>query len=256
MIRCLVAIGVALLLGCGATRAQGVDSVWVETYHVWDSLGADGRPLVTYRIWVDMAPGYLMQVVYGDQAHDLEVFTTTEFVNTLSNSVKYADQRRAMDLLAYPFALDSWFTIGAASNEHMAVPLHLDKDGSVLRCPPYPKVKRGTDKNMSLCRRDGLMKVDTIKAIVNWRFEPGYLGDIRGGVVHTMDGAWAVLGGIPGVTSQNHVLIAQVTTSGELSFKLNIQVATTERVAIKYVHSRPSEGEVVLPSLSYGKFRR
>jgi hypothetical protein len=245
------------LLSCGSSaKAQGLDSVWVETYHVWDSLGANGKPLVTYRIWVDMAPGYLMQVVYGDRSHDLEVSTTTEFVNTLDNSVKYADQRQAMDLKEYPLALDSWFTIGAASNKHMGVPLHLDKDGSVLKCPPYPKAKRGAAKGNSLCRRDGLLVTDSIAGVVNWRFEPGYLGDIRGGVIHTMDGAWAVLGGIPGVTEQNQVMVAQLTTSGELSFKLNIQVATTDRVATKFVHIDPSEGETMLPSLSYGKFRR
>lgn len=246
---------VALFVATGAVVAQGVDSVWVEVYHVWDTLGSNGKPLVTYRIWVDMAPGYLMQVVYGDNAHDLEISTTTEFYNVPDGSVKYADQLGAKDVLTYPLALDSWFTIGAVSKKYMAVPLHLDKNGSLLKCPPFPKPAGRTEKKRSLCRRDGLLAADSVKAVVNWRFEPGYLGEIRGSVIHTMDGAWAVLGGTPGVTEQNQILIAQITTSGELSYKLNIQVATTDRVAIKYVYARPSENEVVLPGLLYGKYR-
>ncbi len=247
---------VTLCVAHTAAIAQGLDSVWVETYHVWDSLGANGKPLVTYRIWVDMTPGYLMQVVYGDRAHDLEVSTTTEFYNAPDGSVKYADQLGVKEALTNLLALDSWFTVGAVSNRYLAVPLHLDKDGSLFTCPPFPRPGRGSDKKRSLCKRDGLLAADSVKAVVNWRFEPGYLGDIGGGVIHTMDGAWAVLGGTPGVTEQNQILIAQVTTSGELSYKLNIQVATVDRVAIKYVHDRPVENEVTQPSLRFGKYRK
>lgn len=248
----------AVWAGASYASAQtlGVDSVWVETYHVWDSIATNGDPLVTYRIWVDLAPGYRMQVVYGDHRHDLEVSTSTEFVNDAANSVKYVHLLPVAALNEGYGALDSWFTMGAGSAGHWAVPLHLDGDGSVLRYPPYaPSVKR-RDSAPSLCRRDGLLASDSVPAVVNWRFEPGYLEAVRGSVIHTMDGAWAVLGGVSAPTEDGHILIAQLTTSGQLSFRLNIQVADANRVALKYVHSEPADGEVVLPSLRYGRDRR
>lgn len=248
----LATIGFIPVVGQGV----GVDSVWVETYHVWDSIGSNGKPIVTYRIWVDLAPGYRMQVVYGDHRHDLEISTTTEYVNDPVNSVKYAHLLPAAVLNEGWTALDSWFTMGAASAAHRAVPLHLDRDGSILRCPPYTKARKGEDKRRSLCRRDGLLAADSVASVVNWRFEPGYLGTIRGAVIHTMDGAWAVLGGTDGVTEEGHVLVAQLSTSGELSFRLNIQVADGDRVAYKYVHGNATEGEQELPSLRYGSERR
>lgn len=227
--------------------------MWVEIYHVWASIATNGNPLVTYRIWVDLAPGYRMQVAYGDHRHDLEVSTTTEFVNDLANSVKYAHLLPVAALNEGHGALDSWFTMGAGSAGHWAVPLHLDDDGSVLTCPPSSPLAKWKDRSRSLCVRYGLAAGDSVPAIINWRFVPGYLGAVRGSVIHTMDGAWAVLDGVSAPTNDGHVLIAQLTTSGQLSYRLNIQVADANRVAIKYVHSDPADGEEFLPSCRYGK---
>lgn len=66
------------------------------------------------------------------------------------------------------------------------------------------------------------------------------------------NGAWACLGkGSIGLDSlgSNHVLIAQLTTAGELDFELNIMVGTPKGKSIKYVWSNPQQGEILCPIL-------
>jgi hypothetical protein len=149
-------------------------------------------------------------------------------------------------------ALDSWVTIGAASETLWGVPRAFDPDGSVLQCPPYPMSTPGsTMVTRPLCTTDGLLAKDSVPQVVNFRFEPGYLGRIRGSVLHTMDGAWGVLGGTKGPTEDNILLVAQITTNGTLSFKLNVQVGTAEG-AVKYVSTEAGAEEVLHPGLRYG----
>jgi hypothetical protein len=78
----------------------------------------------------------------------------------------------------------------------------------------------------------------------------GYLKDIRGSVIHTMDGAWAVLGGTSGITSENVVLIAQLSTTGTLSYQVNLQVRTPEKRVLRCVSTEAVPvGEVRLEAL-------
>jgi hypothetical protein len=233
----------------GMTNA--LDSVFVETYHVLpDSAG--GPPLVTYRIYVDMTPGHELQMVYGDERNQLEIATTTEFFNDPAG-VRYATDLPSDGLTQFPQALDSWLTIGAASNGHWAVPLALDNDGSLLTCPPYPGMPGHAAHGKpprSLCMVDGLMAMDSVKQVVHFQFDPGYLGRIRGNQLHTMDGAWAVLGGTKGVTDRNVVLIAQISTTGVLSYTLNLQLRGPDRQVVKYVATATDRiHEILYPGL-------
>jgi hypothetical protein len=224
-------------------QVEGLDSVWVERYHT-QVIGED--TLKTYRIFVDMQPGYTMQMVYGTEHQQLEIGTTTTFYNDPGQSVRFADQLPADRLNESTVALDSWLTVGAASSAHVGVPKHLDRDGSVVKCPPYAKTR---DRSMSICKRDGLMVVDSVLQVVNFRLDPGYLGTIPGQVLHTMDGAWAVLGGTRGATAENMVLIAQLSTTGVLSYQLNLQLGAPDGSFIRFVHTSAAPSEVLLPSL-------
>ena len=224
-------------------QVEGLDSVWVERYHT-QLIGKD--TLKTYRIFVDMQPGYTMQMVYGTEHQQLEIGTTSSFYNDPEHSVKYADLLSADQLNSGTAALDSWLTVGAASSGHVAVPKHLDPDGSVVKCPPYGKA---LDRSMSICKRDGLMAVDSVPQVVNFRMDPGYLGTIPGQMLHTMDGAWAVLGGTRGATAENMVLIAQLSTTGVLSYQLNLQLGAPDGSFIRLVHTAAAPSEVLLPSL-------
>jgi len=255
----------ALLITAMRSAGQGIDSVIVERYCVVDTgfpsagpaAAGDGR-LVTYRIFIDLAPGYTLQMVYGDERHRLRISTTTAFFNDLRNGVKYADRLEADQLNTFPLAMDSWLTLGPASNGHWGVPKDLDPDGSVIECPPYPARPpdpRDMDpEGAALDLQDGLITADTLKEIVTFRLDPGYLGKVRGSMIETTDGAWAVLGGVRGITERNIVLIAQITTTGELEFLLNLQLGTPDHRAEKYVPHDPGPGEVLCPALARGRY--
>lgn len=248
MARFLFLSALLCMAGPVASQERGVDSVWVESVVLNGWNDQEGRTLVSHRIWVDLAPGYAMQVVFGDRHHDLEFSTTTRFWNDTARTVVFADELDEDAMRTGRAWRDSWLAMGSLGRNHWAVPIASDPDGSVIRPRARDRINR-RDVPPILRQRDGAIPADSVPRTTDWRFRPGYLAAIPGSVVHTMDGAWAVLGGTAGPADGGHILIAQLCTSGDLSFRINIQVADVHRNAIKYVHSNPVEGEVLAPWL-------
>jgi hypothetical protein len=236
--------------------AQAIDSVIVEIFHVRESKVEGEAPLTTYRIFIDLAAGHELQMVYGDDRHSLKIETTTSFHNELERGVRYADRLNASSLEDPAIILDSWLTIVAVSDQYAGVPKAMDDDGSIVQCPPPIDHHAGASGEHPdarlLCPVDGLLKVPGVREVVNFDMDPSYLGKIRGSVIGTTNGAWAVLGGVKGVTEENIVLLAQVTTTGELSFRFNLQIETPDHQPVKYVALDPGEGEILFEGLSYG----
>ncbi|MEO8588939.1 MAG: hypothetical protein ABI432_06210 [Flavobacteriales bacterium] len=244
-----------LCLSTLRVSAQAIDRVIVERYYVQPGASASEPPLVTYRVFIDLAADHELQMVYGDARHQLKFRTTADFYNDKLNGTEYGDRIAVDRLNTFPLALDSWLTIGAASKEHMGVPLALDTDGSILECPPYAGYDLGSagPRPTPLCSADGLLKVPEIKEVVPFKFNTEYLSTVRGNEIESTIGAWGVLGGTKGVTDDNVVLIAQLTTTGDLFFSLNLQIETPDHQAVRYVWSDPVEGEILFDGLTYGK---
>jgi hypothetical protein len=224
-------------------RAQIIEGVLVERYHVAPPLTVVGRPLVTYRIYLDLAPDHILQHLYGDDRNTLTLRTSTTFFNDTLNGAIFGERINAARLSVYPAALDSWFGVGFCSSRHKAVPLHLDPDGSILSCPPYQEYPSGSDteeRSISLCESDGMIEVERIPEAVSMHLTSGYLNNIKGGLVEGSNMAWGVLGGVKGATPENMVLIAQLTTDGELTYVLNAQVRTPDGGIIRCT-ARPTE---------------
>ena len=238
-------------------RAQAIDSVFVEVFNVQHAAIAGEPDMVTYRIFVDLAEGYELQMVYGDLEHSMRIESSKPFYNDLKHAVKYADRLDKEWLTDPNVALDSWLTIGSIARGFMGVPKSLDTDGSIVDCAP-PVVIDPSSKISSatpigpLCPVDGMLEVPDAPEVINFKHEPGYLGMVSGGLMETSDGAWAVLGGTKGVTDRNILLIAQISTTGLLSFKLNLQIETPEHQPVRYVASDAREGEVLFSGLAYG----
>ena len=220
------------------SRAQALEGILVETYHQ-RMLGKD--TLTTYRIYVDLAPQMSVQMVFGSEGHPLRIESTTEFFNDTLNGVKYADRLKAARLNDGLCALDSWLTIGAASDAHMGIPLDRDTDGSLLRSKRF--------KRSTLARRDGLVPA-TVKSVTDFKCQPGYLGNIRGGTILCVDCAWSAIGGGLGVTADNMVLIAQITTTGKLSYELNLQIGKPGGGFLRYVAHAPQGDEILFQGLA------
>jgi hypothetical protein len=74
----------------------------------------------------------------------------------------------------------------------------------------------------------------------------------NGPVFSTFNGSWASLNGSMGPDSLiNKVIIAQITTDGTFSFKLNIQISTPTGGVENYVAENPIGNEISIPSLIY-----
>ncbi len=220
------------------SHAQALEGILVETYN---QRIAGKDTLTTYRIYVDLAPQMSLQMVFGSEDHPLRIETTTEFFNDTLNGVMYADRLKAARLNDGLCALDSWLTIGAASDKHMGVPLDRDPDGSLLQSKRF--------KRSPLAHRDGLIPA-TVKSVMDFKCQQGYLGNIRGGTILCVDCAWSAIGGGLGVTEDNLVLIAQITTTGKLSYELNLQIGKPGGGFLRYVAHAPQGDEIVFEALA------
>lgn len=263
-----VAAGI-VLAGCNSLLAQtgGLEGVIVEKYYVSsaaDTLTADSSGYlapgsVTYRIYADLKPVYRLQAVYGVENHEMKIQTSTRFYNC-----RFSDGRSANDLhpaqLTYGTAmLDSWLSMGAASLDYQGVMKTEDdtsgnlaqqnKSGALQHVDPLAGIPLKEKDGMRFLRYQPATQYYHLDEDLHlfeyiWR-------DSVGGLIRTTDGAWASYGGVVGPQPENHVLIAQFTTDGVLSFELNMQIATPDGKIEKYVARNPGTEENILPTLIY-----
>jgi hypothetical protein len=134
MNKIILCLGLCFLSAYCSFGQNGLENIIVEKYYISDandSVGTDAisanpgtLPVgsVTYRIFVDMLPGYNLQAIYGvptgalSNEHEFRISTTTLFFNnedrgaTTPNAINnnFLDNNSVM--------LDSWLSIGAASS--------------------------------------------------------------------------------------------------------------------------------------------
>ena len=269
---------IALFLCCLTAsfflQSQGLEQVFVETYYVSDSNDAgdsDGGSLLesgstTYRVYVDMAPGFELETVFGSSDHDAFISTTTEFYNNADRGQQIGSEIDAGRLDENTVALDSWVSLGGASDEHWGIPKSLDVDGSIVGGVNNDGGSEGvaggllvnaaTAAGIPLTTQDGLLSM-TPPDVATLGLDLSMFDDENSpNMFFTNDGAWAVLGGTPGVTADNIVCIAQITTTGDLAFELNIRISNMAGTIEQYVANNPiitQDGiqELVAPGLTY-----
>lgn len=255
-----------LVLTFNIAKSQGLENVIVETYYISDAndtiANSTGGVLpvgsVTYRIYLDMQPGYTFQVAYGVPAHEMRIETTTLFWNNEdrgSTSPAFSFNNAQKNTVM----IDSWLTCGAACNGYFGIP-KADDDGvgnAVNQFTPQVLQNNASAMGIPLTQQDGLL------AGVPPSFsELGITNDIlvfdnqndgtNGPLFSTLNGSWFVLGGIAGPDTSNKILIAQITTDGQLCFKLNVQLGTpTPGVVENYVWSNPTGSEILFSGLEW-----
>ena len=75
-----------IMLCFHVSAQQGLEGIIVEKYYISNendkAVDGDGGELpnnsVTYRVYVDMLPGYIFQAAYGVPEHELKISTTTK----------------------------------------------------------------------------------------------------------------------------------------------------------------------------------
>lgn len=255
-------------LGVFSVKAQnGIEDIIVEKYYVSsgnDTLAnADGGKLpvgsVTYRVYVDLLPGYRFQAAYGIPGHELRIATTTLFFNNEDRGDTYPSYTKAQ-AKSNTVMLDSWLSVGAACVGNFGIPKDEDYDSSATVVNSYsPQVLQNDDPSCGIPVKDqdGLVAgTPGILTAVGIGTEMAIFGSqndgTNGPVFSTFNGSWACLGGSMGPDSlTNKVLIAQLTTNGRLSFALNIQIGTPSGGVENYVASNPTGVEISIPGLTY-----
>jgi hypothetical protein len=257
-----------------AAQAQGLQGIVVERYYQANAADvsdatAEGAlvPLttgsVTYRVFVDMAAGYKFSQIYGSPTHALTVSSTANFYNDPQwgvaldpGTVTTNNIRRNTGMI------DSWFTTGGTAQGQVGVRKTDDTNGSLGNAQSILANNPGSCFGAPINgagARDGITP-----AVANSYLEPNALGlgtalnilDPQnagqvGSTITINDGAIAALGGIVGPTAGNLVLIGQFTTTGSLSFALNVQLINIATgVAENYVASSPVAGELTNASLT------
>jgi len=234
---------VLFLIAGNAIIAQGLENIIVERYFETDSANSQQSLLpegsVTYRIYADLAEGFNLQTIFGYPNHELIIETTTTFYNHPLGSGT-GDNIDGEFLEISDLAFDSWITIGAASKQYFGIPLASDTDGSIM-------------KNHYISSGDGLTPMlapKIIKYKVNLSaFESGETNKF-----FINNALLGVMGGVKGTTKENKVLLAQVTTNGELSFELNLQVGSENSGNyVRYVARNPQKDEIQFKGLIYNK---
>ncbi|MBX7052505.1 MAG: T9SS type A sorting domain-containing protein [Flavobacteriales bacterium] len=266
------------------TQAQ-LEKVFVEKYYVSDENDATDitgggveEGSITYRIYVDMYPGSELVEIFGDAAHPFEIMSTDTFYNNPEGS-SFGQEIPKIAYESNTVALDSYLTIGQTgfqgTKKFFGLPKWQDDDGSFIGGLNNDGGSEIIDGGLltnadpaagiPLTISDGM---DTLNSnIIDW-FNFGVY-DLMSGEDSSMFGHLVKHtefvsnnftlrnSGVQGVIpDSNHVLIAQLTTKGELQFKLNIKIKEvngTDTTIMTYLGSNliTSDNQIFNPYLIY-----
>lgn len=241
--------------------AQDIEGVHVETYYITDANDATdtigisgGLPAGTrtYRVFIDLCDDCALRALYGSDCHPLSIESTALIFNhrDRGRSFGHAINNSALD--EGTTALDSWLTLGAASNQRLGIRKELDTDGSIVGGSNNDGgssavvggllVNVDVDAGEPLTVSDGLVPLNGASALPP-SFNPtgddiaAVLGDTTASAafVSTNCRVGCATPGTTGPTTANELLVAQITTAGDLSFELNIEVEHGDGSITRYV---------------------
>lgn len=251
-IRPLRAHALALVLCASTAVAQGdIENVIVETYYISDANDAiptAGGTLAegsrTYRVFLDLGPGRTLRAIYGRTGHPLTFASTAFFFNNEDRGRTFGHQLANGALDENTAALDSWLSLRAASNLRFGVPKSADTDGSNIAGPDNSDgmlVNADPDAGIPLTVADGLV-TDTAGAIppnfvVTGITPDSAFGNITQAATFISDSTRIACStpGVRGITGDNVLLIAQLTTTGELTFALNLEIERADGSLVRLV---------------------
>jgi hypothetical protein len=262
-----------------------IENVIVEKYYISDANDATdtlGGGLetgnTTYRIFIDLKEGSRLKKIYGDQYHTFKIKSTENFFNNKIDGQTFAKDFNKNRLKENTVALDSWLTIGQITTIQTSFGVlkvddtngsfigGINNDGGSEQIPNGLLLNNNSDIGVPLTTSDGIgtKTSDSASWGSNGIFDEvtnedsTIFGSLKVGkefvsnnfVVQSSTGSNGV------DPTKNHVLIAQLTTKGELSFELNLEIEINENgqeKTIKYVANSDTlfEGEEISPYLTY-----
>ncbi len=259
-----------MAIALNSTAQDGLEGIVVEKYYVSTSNDAKGNMhsgdlpagSVTYRIYVDLKPGFTFQAAYGSPAHPLVIESSEPFFNHIEAGATHPNILPERTLNENVAMLDSWLSVGAAAENHLGVLKKYDNEIA----DEFVHFEKGYFENdscegvISPLIRDGMQRSEYLPFPTFYQMDSClyYLGSsTKGNKIAINNGAWACMGkgafGADSLTT-NNVLIAQLTTAGDLSFELNLMIGAPNGTSQKYVAKNPELGEWMHKDLIfYGK---
>ena len=264
-----------------------IEKVNIERYYITDANDATdtlGGHLeagaVTYRIFVDLLPGSKIISIYGDANHPLVFSGDQPFFNHREEGISFGKDLNKNRYGIGTVALDSYITLGQCSRSfsqaaYFGVPKEKDHDGSIvggvnndggsLEIPGGLLTNDDSQIGLPLPTADGLAVNNQLPD--SW-IEIGFI-DLLSNEDTTIFGSAtpksncyltnAILknSGVTGVSAEeNEVLVAQLTTKGEIKFEINLEVEIKEGDivrTVKYVARNEALGqnEIFEPLLNF-----
>ncbi len=251
-----------VILSPSAIHAQ-ITNLSVETYYVSDSTDATDStnyysnaayPMQvlptsskTYRIYIELKPGSRLKKIYGDANHSLRISSTQNFFNNIDREYAYFGYLINKNWFSSnpTLALDSWLTIGLGEQSNSGILKVNDHSGSFFSGSGLLH-NNDTTAGIPITTADGLVPSNLSSTI--WS-DNGFRNSISGGIDTTVFGSVnngmefisndAFLQqntGVIGATGDSSkVLVAQLTTLGEISFQLNIVLIEPDGAGTKDV---------------------
>ena len=251
-----------MLFLCEVESKAQVQNVIVEKYYISDANDAtdtiNGRVLqagsITYRIYVELKSGCKLRKIYGDANHALKIMSTDTFYNNIDRPNAYFGYLiNNLWFSSNPtLALDSWLTLGLGAKYYSGIIKPKDTDGSsIVAGMGGLLVNNDPNAGIPLSVADGFVN-DTV-TLGTWlddgfknssNVDTSIFGSVNSGTAFISNSAYLQQNsGVDGGVG-NKILVAQLTTKGELSFELNIEVIDTNGYIIKYV----ANGDTLLPN--------
>jgi len=243
-----------------------IENVIVETYYVSDANDAtdtDGGALaagsVTYRVFLDLLPGVRLRGFFGSVNHPFVISSTEVFFNNEDRGEPYGFDIPEIRIDENTVAVDSWLSLGRATGVHWAVEKSTDSDGSLVGgvnsdggsegVPGGILINEDMSAGLPLILADGLIPY-TGSGLINFIATGDPLSTVFGEISASNEfnsTSFNLINvGVLGQTEDNRILIGQFTTTGALSFSLNVRLIRNDGTLINYV----ADGAVLGPDES------
>ena len=255
-----------LFIAINSNAQNGLEGIIVEKYYIADANDAandDGGSVTegatTYRVFVDMLPGYIFQSCYALQGtHQLKIETTSTFFNNEDRGAEFPTYTKTQ-AANNTVMLDSWLSVGTACKDQIGV-------------------LKSEDNGMNtVINKDDILQNDDINAGIPLKEQDGMVpgsldAPVQVGLGNQLglffgssnsipapnsfiveDGAWGSLAGsMGGDLDKNKVLIGQFTTDGIFTFELNVQIRRQLDLKVEnYVAKNPIDQEIFEPTLTF-----
>ena len=236
------------------TQAQ-IENVLVEKYYIsddFDGLDTNGGHLipgsVTYRIYIDLPKGSKLLRMYGDKNHPFIVKSTETIFNNKSDGQSFGKEFKISRFKNNTVALDSWLTIGQIgqpnnNQSYYGIPKDQDTDTSFIgginndggssAIPFGLLTNSNSNAGIPITQKDGNKLINNtitgwsdygIKNFLNGEDSTIFGSIVPGNSFKSTDFFLKNAGTIGPDSTKNEILVAQITTTGELSFAFNIEV--------------------------------